>query len=173
MSPPSKRPVLVVFSGRPGVGKTTLSRAVADEMGATFLRIDTIEAAIVSTLMPFSGNPVGYVVAQRVAADQLRSRRPVVADAVNNLDIARQGWTALAHECAAQLRFIEVICSDQEDHRTRVESRAPEMPGHGVPTWDQVQHRPWEPFAEQRLVVDNVGDPAQQVAGIIQWLACG
>jgi predicted kinase len=173
MAQTATAPILVVFSGRPGVGKTTLSRAVADDIGATFLRIDTIEAAIVSTLTPFSGNPVGYVVAQRVAADQLRAGRPVVADAVNNLDIARQGWTAVAEECAARLRFIEVICSDQEEHRARVEGRAPEMPGHGVPTWDQVQHRPWEPFAEPRLVVDNVGDSAQQAATIVQWLACG
>ncbi len=37
---------LVVFCGLPGVGKTALSRRVADALGATFLRIDTIEAAI-------------------------------------------------------------------------------------------------------------------------------
>jgi AAA domain len=43
---------LVVFCGLPGVGKTAISRRVADQLGATFLRIDTIEAAIVSTLTP-------------------------------------------------------------------------------------------------------------------------
>jgi hypothetical protein len=54
---------LVVFGGLPGVGKTAVARRVADRLGATFLRIDTIEAAIVSTLAPFEDNPVGYVVA--------------------------------------------------------------------------------------------------------------
>ncbi|MEV3960571.1 AAA family ATPase [Nocardia sp. NPDC050193] len=67
---------LVVFAGLPGCGKTTLARAVADELGATFLRIDTFEAAIVSTLAPFENNPVGYVAASWVAEDQLCGHDP-------------------------------------------------------------------------------------------------
>src|SRR5579875_1720649 len=80
---------LIVFGGVPGVGKTALARRVAERLDATFLRIDTIEAAIVSTLAPLEDSPVGYVVAGRVAADQLRAGRPVVADAVNNIKPAR------------------------------------------------------------------------------------
>jgi predicted ABC-type ATPase len=38
--------MLVVFAGLPGVGKTTLSRAVAQQAGATWLRVDAIESAI-------------------------------------------------------------------------------------------------------------------------------
>jgi predicted kinase len=110
---------LVVFCGLPGVGKMAISRRVADQLGATFLRIDTIESAIVSTLAPFVNNPVGYVVAGWVAADQLRSGRPVVADAVNNVRAAREGWTTVAGDCAVPVRFIEVICSDVNEHRRR------------------------------------------------------
>ena len=40
-----------------------LARGVAAAIRATYLRIDTIESAIVSTLMPYRDNPVGYVVA--------------------------------------------------------------------------------------------------------------
>lgn len=82
-----------MFCGLPGVGKTALARQVADRLEATFLRIDTIEAAIVSTLMPFANNAVGYVVAGWVAADQLCAGRSVVADAVNNVPDARRGRT--------------------------------------------------------------------------------
>lgn len=162
---------LVVFCGLPGVGKTAVSRRVADLLGATFLRIDTIEAAIVSTLAPLVNNPVGYVVAGWVAADQLRAGRPVVADAVNDVAAARDGWISVARDCAVPLHFVEVICSDRSEHRRRVETRAPEMAGHDVPTWDQVQHRPWEPFTQPRLVVDNVGDPARHAAAVVDWIA--
>lgn len=161
---------LVVFCGLPGVGKTAVSRRVADLLGATFLRIDTIEAAIVSTLVPFQNNPVGYVVAGWIAADQLRAGRPVVADAVNNVAAAREGWISVAQDCAVPVDFVEVICSDRSEHRRRVETRTREMPGQGVPTWDQVQRRPWEPFTRPRFVVDNVGDPTQHAARVVEWL---
>lgn len=164
------RAQLVVFAGLPGVGKTTLAREVAARLGATFLRIDTIEAAIVSTLMPFSGSPVGYVVAARVAMDQLRAGRTVVVDAVNGVEVARQGWIDVAREWAATLAFIEVTCSNVDEHRRRVESRTPEMPGHNVPTWDQVQQRDWQPFSHDRLVID-ARDSAADVRDILDWLA--
>jgi predicted kinase len=166
--------LLVVFAGLPGSGKSVLSRGVADAIGATYLRIDSIESAIVATLTPFTDNPVGYVIAERVAADQLAGGRDVVADAVNGVAPARAGWVALAARTGAALRFVEVRCSDAAEHRRRVESRRPEMPGQGVPTWDQVRRRrfePWPPELSGRLVVDNVGDAAGHVARIVAELS--
>ena len=152
--------VLVVFSGLPGVGKTALSRRVADLLGATYLRIDSIESAIAATLTRFADNPVGYVVAVRVAAaDQLRAGRSVVADAVNGVAEARDAWIEAAGLHSVSVRFVEVTCSDPDEHRRRVESRTPDMPGLDVPTWAQVQRRVWQPFETPRLLVDNVGDP--------------
>ncbi len=166
--------LLVVFAGLPGSGKSVLARGTADALGATYLRIDTIEAAIVTTLASFHGNPVGYVVAERVAADQLNAGRDVVADAVNGVAPARAGWVDVAVRTGARLRFVEVHCSDAAEHRRRVEGRDPEMPGHGVPTWEQVRRRlyePWPPDLSSRLVVDNLGDPAGHVARIVRALS--
>lgn len=52
--------LLVVFAGLPGSGKSVLARGVSDAIGATYLRSDTIEAAIVST-MSAATNPDGYL----------------------------------------------------------------------------------------------------------------
>jgi hypothetical protein len=93
---------------------------------------------------------------------------------VNGVAAARDGWVALAARTGATLRFVEVRCSDAAEHRRRVESRQPEMPGQGVPTWDQVQHRRFEPWPSElsgRLTVDNVGDAAGHVARIVDKLA--
>ena len=147
---------------------------MADAIGATYLRIDTIETAIVATLVPYQGNPVGYVVAEWVAADQLTSGRDVVADAVNGVAAAREGWVRLAARTGAALRFVEVWCSNAAEHRRRVETREPQLPGQGLPTWDQVQRRryePWPPELAGRLVVDNVGDAAWHVARIVTELS--
>ncbi len=161
---------LVVFCGLPGVGKTALSRRVADALDATFLRIDTIEAAVASTLAVLIDNPVGYAVASRVAADQLHAGRPVIADAVNSVVAARQGWVSLARDCAVPLRFVQVVCSDETEHRRRVETRTGEMPGHQVPPWQRVQDRPWEPLTEPHLIIDNVGDLSAHVSAVLDWL---
>jgi hypothetical protein len=50
----------------------------------------------------------------------------------------------------------------------------PEMPGHGVPTWEGVLRRryePWPPEISGRLVVDNIGDAAGHVARIVTGLS--
>jgi len=39
-------PVLIVFSGLPGIGKTTAARALAREISAVYIRVDSIEAAL-------------------------------------------------------------------------------------------------------------------------------
>jgi predicted kinase len=46
--------MLIIFGGLPATGKTTLSRALARELGAVHVRIDTIEQAIAAV----TGAPV-------------------------------------------------------------------------------------------------------------------
>jgi predicted kinase len=67
-------------------------------------------------LVVFAGLPgVGKTtlarrVAEAVAADQLRAGRPVVTDAVNSLELAPDGWRAVATGTDTQVRSVQVIC---------------------------------------------------------------
>jgi predicted kinase len=165
--------VLVVVAGLPGTGKTTLGRAVADLLEATFLRIDSIEAAIARCGLPIDDGPVGYAVGNAIAADQLRAGRTVVVDAVNAITEARNGWGSLAAATGAELRLVEVTCSDRDEHRRRVERRTPDLDGHAVPTWQQVLDRPYDAWTDPHLVVDNVGDPEPHIAEILVYVRDG
>jgi predicted kinase len=167
---PARTGRLIVFAGLPGVGKTTLARQVADALDVTFLRIDTIEVAVLRSGLPIAGNPVGYLVAGWVAADQLRSGRAVVTDAVNNVEVARLGWREIAADADATVHFIEIVCSDVDEHRRRVEVRTADIEGLANPSWEDVQARRWEPLDEPHLRIDNVGPSAPHVATILQWL---
>jgi predicted kinase len=116
--------MLVVFGGLPGVGKTALARATAEQLGAAYLRVDAIEAALWRAGVARE-EPTGlaaYVAAHAVAEGSLAAGAPVVVDAVNPVEDARKGWRDLAQRLGEPLRVIEVTCLDETEHRRRVEA---------------------------------------------------
>lgn len=161
---------LVVFGGRPGTGKTSIARRVADALGATFIRIDSIETAIARAGLDAGTAPAGYTVAHALAADQLRPGRPVVVDAVNAVRIARAGWEQTAAECRASLGFVQVVLPDVDEHRRRIETRTADLEGHVVPTWAEVSAVVHEPWTEPHLELDNSGSIEDAVSTVLRWL---
>jgi predicted kinase len=145
---------LFVFSGLPGSGKSTLARVLAREARAVYLRIDTIEQGL-RDLCTLDVQGEGYRLAYRVASDNLRLRLSVVADSCNPIELTRKEWEQVALEARVPHVNIEVVCSDPQEHRARVESRAPGTPGLAVPTWAQVLRREYHQWAGQRLVIDT------------------
>ena len=153
--------VLVVFGGLPGVGKTTIATQLAREMGAVWLRIDTIEQAIQAEgRLDVWGE--GYAVAYALAASNLAIGRLVVADCVNPEPLTREAWRAVAAEAGAPLVEVEVVCSDLVEHRRRVETREADIPGHVLPTWDEVVGRDYRPWDRDRLVIDTAAASADE-----------
>ena len=147
-------PVLYAFSGLPGTGKTTLAQRLAVELGAVYLRIDTIEQAL-RDVCDLEVEAEGYRLAYRVAADNLRLGASVVADSCNPVDVSRREWMSVARSEASDAVNIEVRCGDPEEHRRRVESRAATVPGLVPPTWDAVVAREYHSWTGDRLEVDT------------------
>jgi predicted kinase len=166
-------PLLVVFGGLPGTGKTSVARAVADSLGATFLRVDSIEVAIERVGLAVRELPAGYAVAHAVARDQLRSKRPVVVDAVNPVRVARAGWKQLADECGVGLRFVRVVVRDEAEHRRRVESRVADIEGHALPSWTDVTGQVHDEWTEPHLELDNSSTLEDAVATVLERLSDG
>ncbi len=162
--------MLVIFSGLPGTGKTTIARALAIKMKAAFLRIDSLEQALVNSGLIKTGDdigPAGYMAAQALAADNLRLGLSVVTDPVNPFAITRDAWRGVALECGAKYLEIEVICSDQAEHKRRVESRISDIPGLKLPTWDDVICREYHPWNRDRLVIDSSALSVDQAVDMI------
>lgn len=148
--------MLTVFGGLPGTGKTAVSRALASRLGATHLRVDAIEQAIRDSGVLAGGvGPAGYAVAQAVAAANLSDGRSVVADCANPVAASRDGWRAAAARAAARLLEVEVVCSDVDEHRRRVTTRAADIAGLVPPSFDDVLSMHYEPWTRPRLVVDT------------------
>jgi predicted kinase len=146
--------LLIVFSGLPGTGKTTISKPLAARLGAVFLRIDTIEQAVRTAGAPAIGT-AGYAVANALAVDNLYLGHCVVADCVNPVRDSRQGWETAAAQTSALLINIHLICSDLVEHKRRVEDRNTDIPGHIIPTWDGVMKHEFEARDDDHWVLDT------------------
>ena len=154
-------PKLYIFSGLPGSGKTTLSQALARHVGATHLRIDTIEQAL-RDLCSFDVQGEGYRMAYRLAADNLRLGHSVVADSCNPIELTRREWEETATAAGAQYINIEVVCSDSAEHRKRVEARRFAIPGLKLPSWEDVTRRQFDGWTVDRVVVDTFNRTEQE-----------
>jgi predicted kinase len=155
--------VLIVFSGLPGSGKTTIAQELALELGAVYLRMDSIEQAIRDCgISEETMYDAGYRIGCAIAEDNLKAGRTVVADCVNPLSVSRDAWTETAKRARSRVIEIEIVCSDPNEHRKRVETRVTDVPGARLPTWQDVLSHRYEPWNRQRIVIDTASQTPQQ-----------
>lgn len=148
--------MLIIFGGLSGSGKTAIAAELARRLGALYLRVDSIEQAIRDSGISRSVDAAGYHVAYAVAEDNLRLGRTVIADSVNPLQLTRDSWMNVANRASARGVEVEIVCSDRNVHRQRVETRSTNIARLRVPTWAEVVARPYEPWAREHIVIDTV-----------------
>jgi predicted kinase len=150
----TKKPILYIFSGLPGTGKTTLSQNIAKRVNAVYLRVDTIEQAL-RDFCSIEVQGEGYGLSYKMASDNLRLGMSVVSDSCNPIELTRREWEQVALEARANYINIEVICSDAQEHRRRVESRISTVPGLRMPNWSEVENREYHQWTVDRIVIDT------------------
>ena len=149
--------MLIAFSGLPGTGKTSIARELARRLRATYLRVDTVEQALRSCGTLEEVMAEGYETIYRLAEDNLNLGLTVIADSVNPLDITRGAWAEVARDANARLINVEIICTDEAEHRRRVETRSSDIPDLVLPNWDKVKSREYHPWTQPRIVIDTAG----------------
>lgn len=156
--------MLIVMAGLPGAGKSTIGQVLGSRLDIRVISVDPIESAILRAGIA-ADQPTGlaaYLVAEMHAEGSLQSGRSIIVDAVNAVDPAREQWVNLAARHGEKLKFIEVICSDADLHRQRIEARERTLP-HLELTWNAVEQS-LEDYAEwsgpsaavARITLDSV-----------------
>ena len=133
--------MLIAMAGLPGTGKSTIATVLGGRLNASVVSVDPIENAILSAGID-NDQPTGlaaYLVAETIAEAVIESGHHVIVDAVNAVDPAREQWVNLANRTGETLRFIEIMCSDPELHRERLESRYRELSHVDEPSWHAVE----------------------------------
>lgn len=156
-----RRPLLVVVGGLPAVGKTAVCRALLGERPMTppmtWLRVDSIEQALRRSgeMAPDMPGGAGYYAAAAVAGDVLSTGGDVLVECVNPLPITRRLWERTAVDAGSRLLQVELVCSDRDEHRRRVEQRVSDIEGLVLPDWRDVLQRDYAPWPEADLRLDT------------------
>ncbi len=142
--------LLVLVTGLPGTGKSTMAEIASRELAAPVLGHDWVMSGLrpypemqqaLDAMDPPGHRGVGWSLLWALARSQLRRGSSVVLDGV-----AREpevlGTRLLAHEEGADILVVMTTCADVDTHRSRVEGRR-----RPIPTWYELD---WEPVSRSR-----------------------
>lgn len=147
---------IYVFAGLPGVGKSTLARALARETGLFHLRVDAIEEPFFRDGMAVTSQ--GYEAMKNLAAENAALGIGSILDCVNPWPETRALFTFPGVQC----QRVEVVCSNEDLHRTRLIDR-----GVG-PTWEEVQGRDYRPWKEADVQIDTAIMPLDEAFALLR-----
>lgn len=153
-------PTLYIFSGLPGSGKSTLAQELAKLIAALYIRVDTVEQGL-RDLCQFNVEGEGYRLSYRIIGDNLKLGLSAIADCCNPIELTREEWQQVAIEAGAHYINIEIICSDEREHRERVEQRISTVKNLILPTWQNVVDRDYQPWQTQVIRIDTAGKSIQ------------
>ena len=148
---------VVVVCGLPGVGKTTVSRAIADALDGVVLRTDVVRQEIVE-------NPV-YTAAEKErvydelferAREHLTDGRTVVLDGTYRKRVYRDRARSIAAALDTGFEVVNVRCDESVVER-RIAEREGDASEADFAVYEQYRDS-FEPFVGDHLTIDNSGD---------------
>lgn len=165
---------IIVVSGLPGVGKSTLAEGIVVKLKFPLFSVDPIESSIIKSgiAKSFETGLAAYLVVEMLAAEQLKLDLSVIIDAVSPVKEARDMWRGLSKRYDARLIVVECVL-ESELHKKRVAARVRNM--HGIPevTWEDVENRRKEylTWTEERLTIDTANDREYNLKEVLDYVS--
>jgi predicted kinase len=173
------KPTVLLVTGPPGTGKSTLAEHASGLLQAPVLGWDWVMAA----LTPFDEvqralgsidsedyRRVGWSLLWNVTLAQIRNGRSVILDGVaRDVEVAATRSVVERH---ATFFIVATSCGDREAHQKRIEGRQRHIPGWYELDWKHVEARlnEWEPLRDADLYIDTALSFDENRARITQLL---
>ena len=162
---------LVIFSGLPGTGKSTLANRLARELQVPLLSIDDVVGDVPENpTVEFWDSKVAILLG--LAERQLELSLSVIVDSVfMNMD--RNHAQQIARDHQASFRPIYTYVSDDKVWEERVTARYEQLNHKNVASWERIQYqrghfRKWQP--DTALFVDAVNPVEQNYADVLRFV---
>jgi len=164
---------LIVFRGKPGVGKSTLSDALAKQLGYFVIHKDDINNLIFEA---FGANRessnVVYKLIIYFSKLLLLNGRDVVVDCSLSHKIHYELFKELSSETKSHLNIVEVVLSNKLDLEKRLNSRT-DLPVHRIKTISDIKKQGlnYEKYqTENTFVIENTGDLETVISKLVENL---
>ena len=163
---------LVIFSGLPGTGKSTLAERLARELRLPLLCIDDVIGEVPENAgFAFWDSRIAILL--DVVERQLNLGLDVIVDSVF-MNTDRHHAQALARKYGYQFLPIHVYISDEALWEARVTARFDALNNPDVATWERIGHqrlhfRAWEPGTA--LFIDNARSLEANYAELLRFVS--
>jgi predicted kinase len=154
---------MIVFSGLPGTGKSSLAESIGRQLGIPVFAKDWLEASLILSGLGSKDDLkrlgfAGYELLTILAERQFLLNQSVILDSVASTQNIRIKWRQLAEQYGVERLVIECICSDEGVHRARLKERQRNIPGWHELEWADIEKvkQYYPPWVEEHLVLDMV-----------------